>query len=56
MHIPRWFLWLLLYLAGFFAWIVYLEYGASQWKTGAVIEVRRAWEWAGQSIDSWLPK
>ena len=54
MHIPRWFIWLLLYAAATFAWIVYLEHGPGreQFKQGTEQEWNRLWnsarDWAGK--------
>lgn len=46
MHIPRWFLWLLLYAAAVFSWIVYFEHGAggAQFRQGVVEEWSRIWK------------
>jgi len=54
MRIPRWFIWLFLYAAATFAWIVYFEYGAGgeRFRTGARREWDRLWnagsEWLGR--------
>jgi hypothetical protein len=45
MHIPRWFLWLLLYAAATFAWIVFFEHGGEKehFRQGAQQEWDRLW-------------
>jgi hypothetical protein len=54
MHIPRWFIWLLLYAAATFAWIVFFEHGAvgERYRDGARYEWDRLWnagsEWIGR--------
>ena len=52
MHIPRWFLWLLLYLGGFLAWVVYFEYGPRDWKNGTITELNRAWDGAVHLVET----
>ena len=55
MHIPRWFIWLLLYAAAIFAWIVFFEHGAGEarFREGAKVEWDRLWntaqEWIGKA-------
>lgn len=45
MQIPRWFIWLLLYAAATFSWIVFFEHGAGQerFRRGAGKEWNRVW-------------
>ncbi len=45
MVIPRWFLWLLLHLLAFTAWIIYLEYGTHAWSHGLTVELQRLTQW-----------
>ena len=54
MHIPRWFIWLFLYAAATFAWIVLFEHGAgeAQYRKGARTEWDRVWNGA----NDWLNK
>jgi hypothetical protein len=53
MHIPRWFIWLLLFAAATFCWIVFFEYGTGEerFRHGAEKEWARMWiavrEWLG---------
>ena len=53
MHIPRWFIWLLLYAAATFAWIVYFEHGAGEarYKAGVQKEWDRLWNGARDWIE-----
>jgi hypothetical protein len=54
MHIPRWFIWLILYAVGIFSWIVFFEYGAGdgKFRHGAEKEWNRVWntvrDWTGR--------
>lgn len=54
MHIPRWFIWLLIYAAATFAWIVFFEHGAGEerFRQGARHEWDRLWntvsQWVGR--------
>jgi hypothetical protein len=52
MHIPRWLIWLLLYAAATFAWIVYFEYGheENQFWAGAKSEWARMWN----AVSGWV--
>jgi hypothetical protein len=52
MHIPRWFLWLLLYAAAIFAWIVFFEHGPGEENLtrGAQSEWQRIWK----AVNGWL--
>ena len=52
MHIPRWLIWLLLYAAATFAWIVYFEYGheESRFRAGAKSEWDRMWN----AVSGWV--
>jgi hypothetical protein len=45
MHIPRWLIWLILYAAATFCWIVFFEHGASgeKFRDGAQKEWHRVW-------------
>ena len=54
MHIPRWFIWLLLYAAATFAWMVFFEHGAGEerFRLGAKSEWERLWNSTGE----WLAK
>lgn len=54
MHIPRWFIWLLLYAAATFCWIVYFEHGANaeRFKSGAEQEWNRVWN----AVRDWTSK
>ncbi len=54
MHIPRWFIWLLLYAAATFAWIVFFEYGPGEepFRVGAKKEWDRVWN----AANDWLGK
>jgi len=52
MHIPRWFIWLLLYAAATFAWIVFFEHGQQNFREGARLEWDRLWNAAGE----WMTK
>jgi hypothetical protein len=55
MHIPRWFIWLLLYAAATFAWIVYFEYGHDEqaYRAGAQTEWDRIWNTVSGWVHSW---
>ena len=46
MRLPRWFFWLLLYVAGTFVWMVFFEHGPGwdRFQAGAKVELERAWE------------
>jgi hypothetical protein len=52
MHIPRWFIWLLLYVAAVFCWSVFFEHGAGgqKFQEGAAKE----WGRIRDSVDAWL--
>jgi len=54
MHIPRWFLWLLLYATAIFAWIVFFEHGPGEenLKRGARTEWQRIWD----AVNGWMGK
>ncbi len=54
MHIPRWFIWLLLYASATFAWIVFFEHGPGEepLRQGAKIEWDRVWN----AANDWLGK
>lgn len=54
MHIPRWFIWLLLYAAAIFAWIVFFEHGAGgeRYRQGARHEWDRLWNTVSQWVGS----
>ena len=53
MHIPRWFIWLLLYAAATFSWIVFFEHGAGEarFRQGAEKEWARIRVAAGEWCD-----
>ncbi|HWB06791.1 MAG TPA: hypothetical protein VG796_27450 [Verrucomicrobiales bacterium] len=52
MHIPRWFIWLLLYAAAIFSWSVFFEHGAGgqNFQEGAAKEWDRIWD----SVQGWI--
>ncbi len=54
MHIPRWFIWLLIYAAAVFAWVVFFEHGAGEerFRQGA----RQEWERVWNAASEWLAK
>lgn len=52
MHIPRWFIWLLLYAAATFAWIVFFEHGQDNFREGA----RREWDRLWNAATEWISR
>jgi hypothetical protein len=52
MHIPRWFIWLLIYAAATFAWIVFFEHGRENFREGA----RQEWDRLWNTASDWIVK
>jgi len=54
MRIPRWLIWLLLYAAATFGWIVFFEYGAAgqHYRHGVEKEWNRIWN----TVRDWVSR